>query len=185
MSSLTERLRAMLAEAGSERQTLESQRTELAAERDAKINAIRTEYASRIEAIDADLAVAKRVERALEPPEERAKYAHRPAASEATPKPAGRPERVLKWRPNAETTRAVLAAVADDRTLVSEISEVVEGVSRATIDNAVNALRADGLLRLAGTAKREGSSVAGRSYRLTAAGTDYLNANRTENGAHA
>jgi DNA-binding transcriptional ArsR family regulator len=181
MSSLTERLRAMLAEAGSERQTLETQRTELAAERDAKINAIRTEYAARIEAIDADLTVAKRIERALEPPE-----ARQPKPEpEAEARPAGRPPRVIKWRPNEETTRAVLAAVADGRTIVSEISAVIDGVSRATVDNAVNALRADGLLRLAGTAKAEGSSVPGRAYRVTPAGTEYLNANRTENGAHA
>jgi DNA-binding transcriptional ArsR family regulator len=183
MSSLTERLRAMLAEAGSERQTLETRRTELAAERDAKINAIRAEYAAQIEAIDADLTVAKRIERALEPPEARQPKAEPDA--EPTPKPAGRPPRVIKWRPNEETTRAVLAAVADGRTIVSEISAVIDGVSRATVDNAVNALRADGLLRLAGTAKAEGSSVPGRAYRVTPAGTEYLNANRTENGAHA
>jgi DNA-binding transcriptional ArsR family regulator len=172
----------MLAEADSEVSSLESTRAELVAERDAKLAAIRSEYAEKLDALDRELSTVRRLERALETPEERRKYATKKASES---EPSGRPPRVLKWRPNAETTRAVLAAVADDRTLVSEISEVIDGVSRATVDNAVNALRADGLLRLAGKAKAEGSSVPGRAYRLTAAGTEYLNANRTANGAHA
>jgi DNA-binding transcriptional ArsR family regulator len=178
MSTLTERLREMLSEAGNERSTLESQRAQLSAERDAKIDAIRSEYAAKLSAIDSDLAIAKRVERALEPPEERK------SKTAAEPKPAAKPERVVKWRPRAEITRAVLAAVADDRTLVSEIAEVMDGVSRSTVDNAVTALRQDGLLRLAGQSKGRGKTSA-RSFRLTSEGTDYLNANRVENGAHA
>lgn len=177
MPSLTERLRAMLAEAGGEREQLEAQRSELMAERDSRIDAIRTEYAAKLAAIDADLATAKRIERALEPPERKAKE---PAA---TP---GRKRKPVKWRPRPENVRAILNAVESGRETISEIEAAVD-LTRSGVDNAMASLREDNLIRLAGSKTVEGTNAKARIYRLTPAGTEYLNEQRepVSNGAPA
>lgn len=179
MTSLTERLRAMLAETESERSSLESRRAELAAERDSRIDAIRTEYAEKLTALDADLAMVKRIERALEPPESR-------QARQAPPQRTRPVTEVPKWRPTNVNLRAVLAAIETGHETVSTITEVVD-VSRGTVDNAIGTLRSDGMIRLAGTIAANEHGAKARAYKLTPAGIEFLNANRgtVGNGAHA
>lgn len=180
MSSLSERLRAMLDEAGEEVASLDSRRHELAAERDAKIAAIRTEYAEKLDAIDAELSTVRRLERALETPEERRKYAHRKVPEETAVQTATS----RRFRPRDEILRSILAAIETGHETVAEMAEVIE-FSRGSIEAGIPHLRDDGFVRLAGTRKADGSNVPARTYKITPAGVEFLNANRTPNGAHA
>lgn len=185
MSGLTERLRAMLAETTDERSRLETQRSELAAERDAKLDEVRQEYSERMAVIDADLATAKRVERALDPPER----IKRDSGENGAKAPA-KPPRVLTWRPKDAAMREVLLAIDGGALTVTDITAVVS-VSRGTVDSAIAWLREDGLVRLAGTVKPGSGHGEARAYRLTPQGT--IEATRRDgearealsNGAHA
>jgi DNA-binding transcriptional ArsR family regulator len=185
MSGLTERLRAMLAETTDERSGLETRRSELAAERDAKLDEVRREYGERIAVIDAELATVKRIERALDPPER----VKRDSGENGAKTPA-KPPRNLRWRPKDAAMREVLLAIDGGAATVSEITEAVS-VSRGTVDNAVAWLREDGLVRLAGTVKTPNGRSEAKAYRLTPQGT--IEATRRDgearealsNGAHA
>jgi DNA-binding transcriptional ArsR family regulator len=185
MSGLTERLRAMLAETADERSGLETRRSELAAERDAKLDEVRREYGERIAVIDAELATVKRIERALDPPER----VKRDSGENGAKTPA-KPSRALSWRPKDDAMREVLLAIDGGASTVSEITAAVS-VSRGTVDSAIAWLREDGLVRLAGTVKPGNGHGEARAYRLTPQGT--IEATRRDgeatealsNGAHA
>jgi DNA-binding transcriptional ArsR family regulator len=184
MSGLTERLRAMLAETADERSGLETRRSELAAERDAKLDEVRREYGERIAVIDAELATVKRIERALDPPER----VKRDSGENGAKTPA-KPSRALSWRPKDDAMREVLLAIDGGASTVTAITDAVS-VSRGTVESAVAWLREDGLVRLAGTVKINDRNEA-RRYVLTPSGT--IEATRRDgeatealsNGAHA
>jgi DNA-binding transcriptional ArsR family regulator len=185
MSGLTERLRAMLAETTDERSGLETRRSELAAERDAKLDEVRREYGERLAAIDSDLATVKRIERALDPPERTKRD-----DGENGAKPPAKVPRALSWRPKDVAMREVLLAIDGGAETVTDITAAVS-VSRGTVESAVAWLREDGLVRLAGTVKAGNSHNDARRYRLTPQGT--IEATRRDgearealsNGAHA
>lgn len=184
LATLTERLRAMLGEAADERASAEQQRKELAAERDAKIDAIRSEYAGRIATLDESLSMLKRVERALMTPEEkRALEGEKPTAEPAREVMT---ETAKRFRPNDKMLREILAAIESGHETVADITPVVE-CSRGSVEAGIPHLRDDGLIRLAGTVKVRGGNGSARAYRITPEGEQFLATNRepVTNGAHA
>lgn len=192
--SLKERLAAFAEEAREEREALEARRRELAADRDADIEAIRTrhlqaahaemeearrDWKARIAEVGEELQAARRIDRALNPPEPKPK------------KPKSYPSRSplregRKWRPRDETLLSALQAMRDGADTISLIT-AASPLSRASIDHAVATMRDDGLVRLTGERPTSpNAKTPTRTYAITPAGLDFLTSNETGgNGAHA
>jgi hypothetical protein len=182
MTSLTERLRLMLAEAQAETETLEAQRDALRAERDAEIAVIRERFGARIGAIETELTTVKRLERALNP------VAPTPARE---PEPQAPPQRArirtveMVSGVSDRVLRETLAAIAGGADIVPLISEQVD-FSRGSVENAIPHLRTRGLIRLTGERKSSpGSPTKARTYAATPEGEAFLEAALSTNGASA
>lgn len=197
-ATLTERAQALAAEAIAERERLEARRRTLAVERDEEVEAIRQRHAEAARAeveqarerhaatiaeVDAELATIRRLARAVEmldpdrpKPGPKAKPKAGSGAGQSNPVP-----RWKQWRPSQPTLNRILAAVADGATTVPLIDDAVP-VSRATVDIALNHLRNDGLVRLAGQTGGRGSS---RMYRTTPEGDRHMATVRERNGVVA
>lgn len=171
----------MLGEAQSDLAKLDARRTQLVAERDSELERVRTEYASKIAEIDEELTVARRLERALETPDRRRQQAASKPAAKPKPEPMST---AGDWKPSDATLRTILAAMAEGRQTVSDISrsELVT-VSRSTITAGMPFLRKDGLIRLAGQAKSGNANA--RAFRLTPEGKKMVELSQSGNGSHA
>lgn len=176
--SLTDKARELLADARVERGDLEQRKADLLAEREAKLAEVREEYKTRLDAMDADLALVDRLRRALDPEGVKAER----AAAKAKPKrePASVP-RSEKWRPRPDNFAHVFRALAEGFETTNDIGDNVP-ISRATVQVVLDHARNDGTVRLAGTVKRGNAQA--RAYRLTPAGHEQLAAwNAAMNGA--
>lgn len=182
--SLKDRIAALAAEAARERDQIETQRQELAAQRDAEVSAIqdrhwqamraevdeaRERWRAQIRELDDLLSLTKRLDRALAPSS--------PKPKSKAPKPSG----TNTWAPGEDKKQAVLEAMRDGAETMPEIDARIP-FSSTTILRTVRVLRDNGLVRLSGERPipkgQRGRPV--RTYALTPAGTDYLAANENQ-----
>lgn len=186
MGSLTDRVRELAAEAERESEELERQRTRIASERDAAIaevqerhtRAMRAEvettrerFRERIGSIDADLSAARRLTKALAP-------AKPPKPRQPKPTHPGAPSQ--KWKPSEAVFRAVAEAITDGHEYVQAIADSERvTVSKTSVKLAIDHMRADGRIRLAGT-----TDSGAKRYRLTPDGESWLRTSTT-NGVPA
>lgn len=170
--SLSDRVRELALDAEVERETLERRKAEALEEREAEVAKVRERYRVTLDAIEAELALADRLRKALDPEgakrDAAAKRARTAAAKQAARKP-GPPSQ--NWRPKPETFVAVLSAMDDDHETVNQIAEAPGvNVSTSTIKLVMDYSREVGHVRLAGTVGRGGA----KRYRLTPQGREYL-----------
>jgi predicted transcriptional regulator len=170
--SLSDRVRELALDAEVEREALERRKAEALEEREAEVAKVRERYRVQLDAIEAELALAARLRRALDPDgakreaaEKRARVA---AAKQAARKP-GAPSQ--NWRPKPEVFVAVLSAMDDEHETVNQIAEAPGvNVSTSTIKLVMDYSREAGHVRLAGTTGRGGA----KRYRLTPQGREHL-----------
>lgn len=158
--SVEDRARALLADARVEIIDLENRKAALNDERDEAIRQVREEFARKAHSINAELAMIRRLERALDP-DIAARMTQGPRSRRPTPK-----ER--NWTPAQDQQDAVLRALADGHEIVSSIADQVD-VSHTTVKYSLDAMRESGLVRLAG----QGANNA-RLYRPTPKGEQRL-----------
>lgn len=163
---LKDRFTQWLEEAQAECDRVTETREKLLAERDARIAALRREYADRLSALDEELSTVRRMERALNP--------SAPAAPKPKAKTEGRGPQV-----SAELQLAVLRAVHGGAGTARDIVDSGIQCSKVTVHAALKNLRNDGLVRLAGQVPRQGtapgtSGVGSKLYKITPDGEAYL-----------
>ena len=143
---LVERARAMLAEAQAEVAELERQRDALTEERDEEIKQVRERYAERARRINGELAMVRRLERALDPD-----IAARTVLGKAPAKKSSASPKERGWTPSEEQRRKIIRAMrVEGGETVSTIAEIAS-VSQTTVKYGLDALREDGTVRLKGT----------------------------------
>lgn len=159
--SFIDRARLLLDEGRAEIQRLDERHETLMRERDAEIASVRSKYADRLAEIADERKTLTRLERALDPSS---------AKQGRPPKSNVPPERKRTANVSAEVREATLHALGDRLELVSDIAGAI-GKSRQSAFNALDQLREEGIVRLAG-AQSSGAKV----YRLTAQGREAVEA---------
>lgn len=170
-TTLTDKARELLEAAQGEREELQRRKADLLSEREADVARVREQYRVRLDAVEAELELADRLWRALDPEGFKAERESRAKRNGRGP---GRPPKeptttTNNWRPNDESLRVVLGAIVEGKDTVGQIAKIRDVSSRATVDRAVNVLREDGLIRLAGVGQYNA-----KKYRLTPEGHEWL-----------
>jgi hypothetical protein len=173
--SLSDRVRELALDAEVERETLERRKAETIAQREAEVAEVRERYRVTLDAIEAELTLAARLRKALDPEgakREAATKRARTAAAKQAAERVGPGAPSQKWRPRPEVFLALFQAMSDgERETVAQIVEAPEvNVSGSTIKLAIDYAREAGHIRLAGTAGRGGA----KRYRLTPQGREHL-----------
>lgn len=153
--TFTERARALLDEGRVEIQRLDARHAELVKNRDAEVARVRERYAGQLAEIADERKVLARLERALDP--QAAKPSPRRSRGEEQTAPRA-------WTPKQEQLDAILAALGEGIETVPAVTGRIDA-SSTTAKYGIDALREQGLVRLAGMGR---NNV--RLYRLTPPG---------------
>jgi hypothetical protein len=160
----TDRVRKLIEDAREHVETLTARKVALVNEREAEVRRIRDDYKTRIDAIDAELAVVHRLERAVE-----GQGPGRPKAAtngNHNGNGNGSPAK-LPFRPSQEVLDRVLVGLSvAEKSAISPLADELR-LSHTTVKAAVEVMREDRLTRLAGQGARNA-----KLYALTPDGKD-------------
>jgi hypothetical protein len=174
--SLSDRVRELALDAEVEREALERRKAEAIAQREAEVAEVRERYRVTLDGIEAELTLASRLRKALDPEgakrEAADKRARAAVARQAAERASGPGSPSQKWRPRPDVFLSVYRAMSDgERETVGQICEAPEvTVSGSTVKLAIDYAREAGHVRLAGTVGRGGA----KRYRLTPQGREHL-----------